>query len=82
MPSLIKQVVIVLLSFCESLARKCLFLNDEPCMVRSTLNDMNHVELKYCSVMISLRKCTGSCNVASPTKRVPKETKDIHVNLI
>ena len=34
--SLIEQVFIVLLSFSDSLARdrtKCLFLNDEPCMV-------------------------------------------------
>ena len=29
--------------------------------------------------MISLIKCTGSCNVLSPKKCVPKETKDINV---
>ena len=37
---LLKQVPTVLLSFSESLARgrrKCLFLNDEPCMVRPTV---------------------------------------------
>ena len=48
--SLIKQVFIVLLSFSESLARdrtKCLFLDDEPCMYRPTVIDMNPVELKY-----------------------------------
>ena len=37
--SLIKQVSIVSLSFSESLATKCLFLNDEPCMVKLTLVD-------------------------------------------
>ena len=37
--SLIKQMFIVLLNFSESLAAKCLFLNDEPCMVRPTLID-------------------------------------------
>ena len=50
----------VLLSFFESLARKakvfdriiCLFLNDEPCMVRPTLIDMNPVELKYSPFII------------------------------
>ena len=50
---------IVLLSFSESLARsqtKCLSLNDEPCMVRPTLTDLNLVELKYYSFMISLSK--------------------------
>ena len=60
---------IVLLSFSESLARdktKCLFLNDEPCMIRPTLIDLNPVKLKYYSFMISLDKCTGSCNVWSP----------------
>ena len=45
--------------------RKCLFLNDEPCVVRPTLIDMNPNELKYYPFMISLNKCTGSCNVLS-----------------
>ena len=69
MSSIIKQVFIVLLSFSESLARnrtKCLFLNDEPCMVRPTLIDMNPVKVKYYPFMISLNKCTGNCNVSSP----------------
>ena len=39
--SLIKQVFIVLLSFTESFATKCLFLNDEPCTIRPTLIDLN-----------------------------------------
>ena len=37
------SLFIVLLGFSESLARdrtKCLFLDDEPCMVRPTLIDM------------------------------------------
>ena len=29
-------------------------------------------------IMISLGKCTGSCNVLSPKIYVPKETKDIN----
>ena len=61
---------IILLIFSESLARdqtKFLFLNDETCMVRSTLIDMKQVELNYYSFMISLNKCTESCNVLSPT---------------
>ena len=69
MSSIIKQAFIVLLSFSESLARnrtKCLFLNDEPCMVRPTLIDMNPVKVKYYPFMISLNKCTGNCNVSSP----------------
>ena len=74
--SLIKQVFIVFLSFNISLATKCLFLNGEPCMGRSTLIDKNPVELKYYPFMINLNKCTGSCNVLSPKICAPKETKD------
>ena len=77
--SLIKQLSIVLLSFSESLATKLMFLNDEPCMVRPTVIDMNPVELKYYPFMISLNKCTGSCNVLSPKIFAPKETTDINV---
>ena len=66
--SLIKEVFIVLLRLRISLARvakvsnwkKCLFLNDEPSMVRPTLIDLNSVELKYYPFMIILDKCTGS----------------------
>ena len=48
-------------------------------MVRPTLIDLNPVELKYYPFMISLNKCTGSCNVLSPKICVSKETKDINV---
>ena len=48
-------------------------------MVRPNLIDLNPVELKYYPFMISLNKCTGSCNVLSPKICVPKETKDINV---
>ena len=73
---------IVLLSFSKSLARdriKCLFLNNEPCMVRPTLINMNPNELKCYPFMISLNKCTGSFNVLSPKLCVFKEAKDINV---
>ena len=51
--SLIKQMFIILFSFSESLATKYLSLNDEPCMIRRTLIDLNPVELKYYPLMIS-----------------------------
>ena len=78
--SLTKQVFIVLLSFSDTLARvanvsdrtKCLFSNDELCMVRLTLIDPNTAELKYYPFMISLGKCTGSYNVLPPEICVPK----------
>ena len=51
------SLLIVLLSFSESLARdrtKCLFLNDESFMVRSAIIDMNPNDLKCYPFMISL----------------------------
>ena len=39
---------------------------------------MNPVELEYYPFMISLDKCTGSCNVLSPKIYVPKETKELN----
>ena len=51
--SLNKQVIIVFLSFSESLATKCLSLNDAPCIAKTTLIDFNPVELKYYLFIIS-----------------------------
>ena len=48
-------------------------------MVRPTIIDMNHSELKYYPFMTSLNKCTGSCNVLSPKIFVPKKIKDLNV---
>ena len=73
------SLFITLFSFRESLAMKCVSLNDEPCLIRPSLIDLNHDELKYYPFMINLDKCTGSCNVLSPKICVPKETKDINV---
>ena len=67
--------VIILLSFNSSLATKFLFLNDETCMVRPSLIDLNPVELKYYLFMISLNTFTGSCNVLSPKKMCSKRNK-------
>ena len=54
-------------------------LNNEPCMVRPTLIDLNPLELKNYSFMISLGKCSESCNVLSPKICVPKKAKGINV---
>ena len=78
---LIKQVLIVLLSFSESLPTKCGSLNDEPLMVRPILIDLNPIELKYYPFMISLDKCKGSCNVLSPKIWVLEKTKDVNVKV-
>ena len=52
---------VVLLSFNESLTTKCLSFNDELCMARPTLIDLNPVGLKYYPFMIILDKYSGSC---------------------
>ena len=43
----IKQVLIALLSFIGSLATKYVSLNNEPCIIRPTLIDLNPVELNH-----------------------------------
>ena len=68
---------ILLLNFSESLAIKFLSLNDEPCLVRPTLIDLNPVELKYYPFTVSLDKCSGNCNVLSPKICIPKEARGI-----
>ena len=42
---LIKQVFIGFFSFSRFLATKCMSLNNEPCMIRPTLIDLNPVDL-------------------------------------
>ena len=54
--------VLDLLSFTSSLPTKCVSLNNELGMVSPTLIDLNPVELDYFALMISLNKCSGSCN--------------------
>ena len=49
-------------------------LNGEPYTVHDLI-DLNPVELKYYAFIISLDKCTGSCNVLSPYICVPKKKK-------
>ena len=57
---------------------KCVSLNDELCVIRPALIDMNPVELKY-PFTVSLDKCSGSCNILSPKIFVPEKTEDINV---
>ena len=73
--------LIVLLTFSDSLITKCVSLNNEPSIFRSTYFDLNPVELKYYSFMIGLDKCCESCNVSSSKICVRKKTKDINVKL-
>ena len=56
-------------------------LNDEPCMVRPSLIDLNPVELKYYPFMISLDKYHGSFIALFPKICVSKKTKEINVKV-
>ena len=78
---LIKQAFIKLLIFGESLGTKCVSLNDEPCMVRCTLIDLNPVELACYSCMIRLDKRSGSCNLLHPKICIPEKTKGINTKV-
>ena len=49
-----KQVFIGLLSFSESLATECVSLNNQLCLIRRTIIDLNFVELDYCPFMSRL----------------------------
>ena len=48
-------------------------------MVRPNLIDLNPVELKCYLFMISLNKCSRSCNVLSQKISIPKKTNDMIV---
>ena len=56
-------------------------MNNEPCMARYTLIDLNLVELDYYLFMVRVIKCNGSCNIADDLSTkifVPSETKDLN----
>ena len=54
------MLIALLLSFSISFSTKSVSLNNEPCMTRSTIVDLNSVELDYYIFLISLDKCNGS----------------------
>ena len=81
---LIKEAFISWLCFSESLASKCMSLNNEPWMVSSTLFNLDPVDLDYYSFMISLEKCSGGCNsVDGLSAKIcfPSKAKDVNVKV-
>ena len=69
---IINQVCIILLSFSRCLATKRVSLNNEPCITRSSLVDLNPVKLKYCNAVddVSTKIC------------VPNQTKSADVKIL
>ena len=58
-------------------------LNNESCMIRLTLIDLNPDVLNYYLFTVILDKCSKSCNAADNLSRkvcVPRKTKDVSGN--
>ena len=59
-------------------------LNNEPCMIMSTVIDLNPIGLNYYPFMISLDKCDGSFNAVDGLSTkicVPTKEKDLNVKV-
>ena len=83
--ALLTHKFIVLLSFSRSLETKCVSLNNEPCMIRSFLIDLNPVALKFYPSMISSDTCSGrfnSVNDLSMRISAPSKPKDLNVKVV
>ena len=73
---------IVLLSFSESLATNCVSLNNEPCMARPFLIDLNPLEFNNYPFTVTLDKCSGRCNAANDLSTkicVLSKTRNVNV---
>ena len=77
-------LVLVLLCFGGSLAIKCASKNNEPCLIRPTLIDLNFDELHYYPFIICMSKYNRSCNtVEDPFGRicVPNKMEDLDLKV-
>ena len=73
-----------LLCFSGPLGTECVLLNNQPCIIRSTLIYLNPVDLNYYPFMISLDNCNGRFNAVDDLSTkicVPNETKDVNVKV-
>ena len=77
-------MLFALLKFSESLATKCVSLNNESCTIRSGFFYLNPIERNCYQFIISLDKYNGICNVIdylSTKICAPSETKDVNVKV-
>ena len=96
MSRLIKQILIRMLSFSRSLASmvngsdhtKCISLNNQPCMARPTLINLNpdkyYQVLHYYPFIVNLDKCNGGCNTLDDPSGeicVANNAEDINLNV-
>ena len=60
-------------------------LNNEPCMLKRFLIDLNLFELNYYPFMTSLDQFSGNCNFVDDLTTkicVPSKTKDVNVKVL
>ena len=81
-------MLIVLLTFSGWLATKCIMLNNQACMARPTLINLNadkrNQRLRYYPFVVSLNRCDGSCNTFDDLSiriSVPNKTEDVNLNV-
>ena len=78
----VQVLVLVLLGFDGSLVAKYISMNNQPCMTKPTLIDMNFDELYYCPFIVSRNRNDGNCNIAEdPFCRIYAPNKIGAVNL-
>ena len=75
-----KKVFIALLSFCGFLTANCVSLNNEPCMTRSTLIDLDPVELNHYQFMMSIKNLMEVAMLLMAYQQQSK-AKDVNVDL-
>ena len=70
-----------MLSFGRSLV-KYILLNSEPCLAKGTIIGLNPTELRFYPFMVSLDRCSGSCNIFDDLfdrPYIPNKLKDVNV---
>ena len=73
----------------DSIFTACMFLNNQSCMNRPTLINLNSDEynqvLQYYPFVFNLVRCNGSCNTLDNTSGricVPNKTEDVNLTVL
>ena len=89
MPGFIREMFIVLelVLFCYdgALFIKCVSMNNQPCLVRPTLIDLNPDKHHYYPFIVSMSRCDGSCNtLEDPFGRIciPNKIKNLNLEVL
>ena len=77
-------LVLMLLGFVGSLVTEYASINNQPCMVRPILTDLNPDELHYYPFIISLDRFDGSCSTVEDSScqiHVPNKIGDLSLKV-